>query len=352
LFSIEYINRTQLTGVVDLILQLTARRWLFAPCQLYRYIVFSVTAPSEGVEVVPKCLADPINDGAVTDYVCSTKLFMKYFGVNASDVQSANDAQNPRCGRTFERFFTDFRQENPTTLEKAKYLLITDLALQCVGYVDSASSMLRNYSFFQSGAPLTVIAIDNEQDESVAKSYEPLFLTPTQPENLYRVNDINELLSNINTSINFCLDPFAGDNLEPAPQPYPEIVWYFYFIGAAILIAIVVAFAIITIVFLLRRKRKRDQALQQIKELMGVLPPKTNAITNQYNSEPANTSTVKDAWEVSLHSLDIDYKTYIGKGAFSIVHSGLLIFYWFIKKEFKYWEKFKEKCESKRKYKP
>jgi hypothetical protein len=134
------------------------------------------------------------------------------------------------------------------------------------------------------------------------------------------VSDISEMLSNISRKINYCLSsaPMLENGMSLRKSaPNPKAVWYFYMIGVIIIIllAILIAFA----AFLLKRKRKRIEALIQIGERMGTIQ---NATTNQYELTVPHDITINDVWEVSIESLDIDYKHLIGNGAFSVVHSG------------------------------
>jgi p-aminobenzoyl-glutamate transporter AbgT len=142
--------------------------------------------------------------------------------------------------------------------------------------------------------------------------------------NLHQVNKVADLMLDINKTINFCLDivPLLSDQTNQTNSTAsdshsynPKPVWYFYIIGSAALIIFVI---FICITLILRRRFKRRENLRQLGD--GVNNRMQVMTSNSSESNPQ--SAVADVWEVKLISLNIDFTTTIGKGAFSVVYSG------------------------------
>jgi hypothetical protein len=288
---------------------LANRRWL-DPCRQFRVLSFVITLPN-----FQGCVVDSDSEYAELEGVrwCSKALFSGWL----SQLKTVDSDQNSSlCGSYFDAFFKEILDNN---LNEKKFLLITDLPLplNCNTNKNFTFNTLKKYSYYGSGAPLTVIAIEKINDSRVFNSYKPLF-PPTQLPNLYQANDLAEILSNISTIINFCLNSapwFSNREQGKTIAPPFQVMWYFFIIGATILIIIAIAIAII----LLKRKRKKDEALRQIRNLER---NSTSMLMCSKEYDELSNPAKNDIWEVSIELLDIDYKNLIGKGAFSVVYSG------------------------------
>jgi hypothetical protein len=303
-----------------LLSNITNRRWL-NPCRQYRDVYFQLYFPPI-IEFISKneCTAEDAYFNNSTQYnrtICSVKWFN--FLLNAQNVYPASSGENSTCGSYCDEFFNQVFP-NTDQLTVNKNLLITDLPLPSSSNTNYTYNVLKNYTFYQSGAPLTVIAIDKANESIVYNTYKPLF-PQTQLPNLYKVHDIVELLPKINISINFCLYSAPLLDVESTPttrtRPKSAAIWYYYVIGASfcMLIAIFILFAII----LQKIRRKRNEILREMQ--------RTTEHTNPNESREqcelrANNPLINDIWEVPINSLDIDFRNVLGNGAFSVVHSG------------------------------
>lgn len=242
----------------------------------------------------------------------STSSQLRNFSRWSHDVSSMNYIEFT-CDY-YDLIYINLLIERITPLETNKFLLITDIPLPCTDKASILSARLRNFTYYDTGSPLTVIAIDKINDNSVANSYKILF-PPTQMPNLYQVNRISELFSNINKTINICLDFVPW--LEVKKLSSYRTVWYFYVIGSIILLSILI---ILIVFIIIVRKKTRKKLLDEIQQRMEMVTTNTGTSnTYEYNS----LSNAADIWEIPLKSLEIYYKVLIGKGAFSAVYSGL-----------------------------